>query len=426
MRIPASFWTAVKFLNSRTAVFYVILALSVHAFCALAVIRKYNFNPTALLRFGNYYVEQNRDLTPSGSVFFSGNEEHGGNGYDGQIFYFYARSLFIQGKWPVGFSNAYRAPRIGYPALAALFTPFGSYGVFLGMLFWQYLLSGISVFLLHRLLSTDLKYLTIFFALSPFSIQSVNLLVSDSVVVSLVVIGYYFFHHRNFIASFLFFSLALLTKESSLFFLFPLGLCALLKKDFRASALLVLVLLPFAAWQIYLKEAHGFLPAGILKIFLSPFDGIIGLAKNTFSLTVDTIQDRGASAGALFKIGARVLLFFLLPAGFYAVFSSRARSSVPFRLQALLLFASILIADYYYFWGIFENVGRMFSLVTPVFILLKNEDRDVRSGLFFGILIAISALVVLRIVFLSPAFPFDLFETYNGPQYPGAPVPGKF
>src|SRR5262245_25275732 len=112
---------------------WLFIFLAYHALIVVASVRRYDGNLSAMIHFGHYYVEQNSAFTPNGATRFTGNEENGGNGYDGQIFYYFARTLFVPGAWPEGFNNAYRAPRIGYPLLIAPFAVGGAWGTVLGM-----------------------------------------------------------------------------------------------------------------------------------------------------------------------------------------------------------------------------------------------------------------------------------------------------
>ncbi len=433
-----------QFLNARSFLFYLIILTIVYLVSAAAVLARYEFNPSSLVRFGEYYARQNPDLIPEGAVIFIGNEEHGGNGYDGQIFYFFGRTLFSPGAWPAGFNNAYRAPRIGYPFLAGLFSVFGSGGVVCGMILTQISLIAFSALCLFRLLHPDRRYLLLFYVISPFNLQCFTLLVSDSVMISLCVIGWYLLNRAVesqdscginrkgcrratalYLLSWIFFSLALLTKESALFFLFPLGLAALLRLRYAQIAVVAGTLLPYILWQLYLRQAHGMVPAGVLKIFLSPLDGILGLADASLFAAADFLRTPGgAAAGALVKISARILLLLMIPAAIYTLFSGRRSQLLPFRLALVLLLASVIIADYYYFWGIYENISRMFTLIVPILILLKNQDDESYTAPAFGILSVLFVMVFIRIVFLTPQFPYEIYKKYQGPQYERAPVPG--
>jgi len=402
------------YLNSKTAADYSKLLIAFYLLCALFVVARYDWNPTALVRFGHYYVEQNPSLTPDGAIQFVGNEENGGNGYDGQIFYYYAETLFSRGVWPEGFNNAYRAPRVGYPFLAALFSVFGPWGTVFGMIFVQLALLVGGLYALYGMLPSDRKFLVLFYLFSPFSLQSFLVLVSDGVMASLAICGYYFFQkietdsagkRLHLFRAFLLFSLAILTKESSLFLLFPLGLYALYRRDLLRAGLMVSVLLPMILWQLYLREAHGMLPAGVLKIFLSPLDGVIGLLRETTELLSAFMQaPSGALLFALMKHSAKLLLFFLIPAALYPVVRGGFKAALPVGLAILLTVASTLIADFYYFWSVYENISRMFTLLVPLMILFAAKYRDTTP--FFAVLTPLAVLVFVRTLVLTPVFPF--------------------
>ena len=406
------------------------LLLLFYAVSTAFFLARYDFNPSALIRFGHYYIEQNQAHTPAGAIRLLGDETHGGNGYDGQIFYYYARTLFLPGVWPEGFNNAYRAPRLGFPLLAAPFVVFGSWGVVFGLILAQlgFLLAGLWALL--RLLPDDRRYLAVFWIVSPFSLQSFLLLVSDSVVAGLMGLGYYFFTRvdperegdtgtiGDWIGAFLCFALAILTKESSLFLLFPLGLLALTRLDWKRALLMMAILLPMVAWQAYLRTAHGMIPAGVLSIFLSPLDGVIGLAGHTFVLLGEFLAAPGGGPlMALIKHGVKVVLFLLIPTALVAVFTGNVRSFLPFRLATLFTLASVLIADWYYFWSVYENISRMFTVIVPIVILLKAQDARAHTASFFAVLGLLAFLVFIRTAAITPRFDYDTFQPYSGPNY---------
>ncbi|MDH5654500.1 MAG: hypothetical protein OEZ34_01215 [Spirochaetia bacterium] len=391
----------------------------------------YDFNPTSMIHFGHYYIEQNQTLTPDGSIRFLGNEHYGGNGYDGQIFYYFARSLFQENAWPEGFNNAYRAPRVGYPFLAALFSVFGSWGTVAGMILTQIFLSVFSLHALLKILPADKRYLAVFYIVSPFSLQSFTVLVSDSVMVSLLMIGYFFFLRMkedlkrislNDLFTFIFFSMAVLTKESSLFFLFPLGLYSLFQKNLKKIILMLIILFPMVLWQVYLRQAHGMIPAGVLKVFLSPLDGILGLLVSSWELLYNFFQTPGfSSAVQLLKHSIKWLLVILILTSLQSIITVKSRSFLnrdfPLRLGIALTLFSVLLADYYYFWGIYENISRMFTILVPLMILYASGDVIRKKNLFFITLSILSLMVIFRMSFISPVHPHDVYRHYSGKNY---------
>ncbi len=409
-------------------------AVLYHLIVVGAAASRYEFRPTSLLHFGHYYIEQNAKHVPDGAVRFIGNEENGGNGYDGQIFFFFADTLLTRSAWPEGFNNAYRAPRVGYPFLVSPFSLLGPAGTAYGMIIVQIVLLAAAAAALVRMLPHNAKWMAALFVLSPFQLQSFSVLVSDSVMCSLVVIGLLFWREDRLLPTWVFFSLALLTKESSLFVLFPLGLTALWRRQWLSAVVVVLVLLPMIGWQFYLSEAHGMLPAKTLGTFLSPLDGLRGVLRETASLVATLFSQANAAALlALLKHSAKLLLVLALFAALWAAlprgerkFKSMVEGTLPFGLAAGFITLSILVADYYYFWGIFENVGRMFTLLVPVLILLKSDSPRARTAPFFAVCLVLTGLIWLRLLILSPIFPHDTYHPYSGPSYSGhAPQPGQ-
>jgi hypothetical protein len=422
----------IRYLETRPPVFFVILFLVYALSAAFAVCARYDFNATALIRFGHRYVAQNPDLTPENAVRFLGNEASGGNGYDGQIFYYYARTVWMKDRWPLGFSNAYRAPRVGYPLIASILPLPGNTGQAWAMILSQLLLISGGVWCFAGLLPKGGKALAALYAVSPFQLQSFLFLVSDSVMISLVVIGLYLARRPGVffaLGTWLAFALAVLTKESSLFLLFPVGLFALWRRDWKMVFVALFALVPQVLWQVYLFKVHGMLPASILSIFLSPLSGIIGVLRYSLEL----LQQTPFPAGEFVKQSPKWLLILLIAAALWFSLSRFSRdwrssrdpdSPLPYYAGSMFVLLSVMIADYSYFWGIFENIGRMFTPLVG-FLLLGGASAD-RSRSFRAacvVLILLSGLVWLRAVAMTPSFPFDLYLPYSGPEYPKPPVP---
>jgi len=428
----------VKYLNKQSVFFFLCVFWLYSATASSGILRKFDWNFTSLIHFGHHYIDQNEDITPPGSVRLLGNEASGGNGYDGQIFYYYARTLLIKDRWPHGFSNAYRAPRVGYPLLVSPFSLLGNGATALGMIFVQLLAISGGIVCFYLLLPPNRRYLTLIYCMSPFLLQSFLFLVSDSVMISLLIVGWYFFSRggkTNVVAATVLFSIAILTKESSLFLLFPLGLYGILRRDLRLCITLISALIPMFLWQFYLFRVHGMVPASILSIFLSPLSGVLGVLRQT----LDQLKTHPVQFGDLAKQSAKWILIAILPASVWATLSglrvpkslreffALATPENAFRGGALLVITTILIADFQYFWGIFENVGRMFTALVPAVILARAPDErlDKSFKVFIILILVLSFIVWLRFVFLTQSFPYDIYHPYNGPRYALPPIPGR-
>ena len=245
------------------------------------------------------------------------------------------------------------------------------------------------------------------------------------------------------------FALSLLSKESALFLLFPLGLYALYRRDWKRTVLMLAVLVPMLGWQIYLRTVHGMVPAGILKIFVSPLDGIFGVA----GATLETLASDLSLPAKLVELArglARWILIGVLFSGIYMALRlpgreqgrnpattdgaagapggmglgrlwSAVADNFHLRLAAPFCALSIIFADYYYFWGIFDNVARMFTMLVGALVLLgaRLSLADLRrSGLVFMLALSLlSAFVLLRALVMTPVFPHDSYQLYTGPAY---------
>lgn len=377
---------------------YLIVITLIYTVTTVLIWKKYEYEPTSMIHFGNEFIELNLEYMPSRTVVEKGYEGDLGAGYDGQIFYFYSRALnAFPLKWPVGFDDSYRAPRIGYPFLISIFGwAGGPFGSIFGMYFWNIILFIGSVFALRKILG-DFSYLTWFYVISPFSLGSYTVLVSDSVMVSLVIISYYFYLKENYIPFLLIASLAILTKEPSLFLYFPLGLVELKSKNFKKALIIILTLLIPVLWHSYLRVTFpDWKPTRLLK-FILPFEGVISY--------LETLISAGSSSDwkELARAFSRFPLLITLVFGIYSALAGNIRRGIIFRLGLLLNFLMILFAGYYHFWSVYENVSRMFAISVPLMILLAREDGEIKRLLFFMMVKFTFLLFMIKIIFIQKA-----------------------
>jgi hypothetical protein len=377
---------------------YLIVIFLIYTLTTYFIWKKYEFEPTSMLHFGNEFIELNLEYMPPRAVVEKGYEGDLGAGYDGQIFYFYSRALnSFPLKWPVGFDDSYRAPRIGYPFLISIFGWMGgSFGSIFGMYFWNIALFITSVFALRKILG-DYSYLTWFYVISPFSLGSYTVLVSDSVMVSLVIISYYFYLKEKYIPFILIASLAVLTKEPSLFLYFPLGLSELKSKNFKKAFVVVLILLIPILWHSYLRVTFpDWKPTRLLK-FILPFEGV--------TTYLGTLISAGTSSDwkELARAFSRFPLFVTLLVGIYSALAGSFKRGTIYRLGLLLNYLMILFAGYYHFWSVYENVSRMFAISVPLMIMLAKEDGEIKRLLYLIMLKFTFLLFVIKIIFIQKA-----------------------
>lgn len=383
--------------------FQISILLLIYLFTTLMIWRKYEWHPTSMIHFGNEFVELNLEFMPSEAIVEKGYEGDLGAGYDGQIFYFYSRSLNVKPlKWPQGFDEELRAPRIGYPMLNAIFGIFGPSGTIFGMYFWSISLFIISVVLLKKIVGHS-SHLVWFYILSPFSLGSYSVLVSDTVMISLVIISYYFYKKEFYILFFLIGSLAILTREQSLFFYFPLGFWELGRKNFKNFGVISFLLFIPILWYLYLKSSNpNWKSVRIIELDLA-FDGIIAYFKNI--LIVATGSDWRGIARALSKFP----LLILLVIGIYSAFVGNFYRGIVYRIALILNFFVILFGGYQHSWNVYENVSRMFAISIPLMIMLSAEDGEEKRKYFFYMVLIIFLLFVFRISFVQKPMEYFLW-----------------
>ena len=377
---------------------YSLFAL-VYIVVTAALWKKYNYNPTSMINFGMEFAIQNKEKMPDGAIVILGNKDDLGAGYDGQIFYFYSRTISeLNMNWPKGFDESYRAPRIGYPLLVGIIGFLGKKASVYGMYFVNISLFIISYILLRRILDEDKKIYSIFYLLSPFSLGSYAVLVSDSVMVSLVVIAYYFYTEEENLYFVLTASLSILCKEPALFLFFPLGVKAVLEKRVPKALLILSVLAIPVMWHVYLKVTFPNWKATRLMDFILPLEGIITYSKSILD-SISTTTDYKELARLL----SRFPLLVLLITGIGVLFTGNLKRGIEFRLGIALVFFMVSTASFYHFWSVYENVSRMFTISIPLFILLKNEEEDTKPGIYFLLSILILFLFLIKVIAIQKA-----------------------
>ena len=370
--------------------------LVLYAAVTFSVWKKYEWNPASMIHFGAEFAVKNASRMPENSIVERGSAGDLGAGYDGQIFYFYSRTISeLSWDWPKGFDESYRAPRIGYPFLIGLFGFAGKKAAVFGMYFWNISLFILSVLALRSMLNEKHRYLSWFYVLSPFSLGSYSVLVSDSVMTSLVIIAYYFFVTGRNIPFILTASLSILTKEPSLFLYFPLGLEALQKKDWKKTALTASILIIPAAWQLYLRATFPNWSASRLADFVTFFDGIIQYGSQlSQNFSLSNLKETA-------RLLSRLPLFALLVTGVYAVFTGNIRRGWVFRLGLGLDFIMIASASFYHFWSVYENISRMFTVSIPMMIFLQQEDEESNTKPYLYMCALILILFLVKTLFIQ-------------------------
>jgi hypothetical protein len=358
---------------------------------------KYSFEPSSMIHFGKEFVLQNTEFMPSSAVVEMGTDGDLGAGYDGQIFYFYSRTInTLTHNWPKGFDESYRAPRIGYPLLISLFGIFGKGGTIFGMYFWNIFLFVLSYLALRSLLGEQ-SYLSFFYITSPFALGSYTVLVSDTVMISLVIISYYFYEKENYFLFIGISSLAILTKEPALFLYFPLGLKELMNlKPIKIGIVLSILIIPIA-WHSYLRITFPNWKPTRLADFILPLEGITTYLQTLIS------NSNNPSIKDLIRSLSRFPLVILLIVGVFNLFVSSWKKGFVWKFALFLNFFMIASASYYHFWSVYENVSRMFTLSIPLVLLLNKENEGRSRLIYLYISFLIFVLFFIKLIFIQKA-----------------------
>lgn len=380
---------------------YALLFILLYALSTFAIWKRYDFNPTSMVNFGYEFALQNTSETPNGAVVFKGEEGNLGAGYDGQIFYYFSRPISnFNLNWPLGFDESYRAPRIGYPFLIALFGLFGQKSAIFGMYFLNISLLFISFLALRSILNPQTKNLSLLYLLSPFALGSYSVLVSDTVMVSLLVIAYVAFIKERYLSFSILAGFAILTKEPALFFLFPLGLKVLFEKNPRKIIAVASSLIIPLVWQTYLKLTFPNWSAMRLTDFILPLEGISSYFYE-IQAYLSSANNEGIGFGSLARLLGRFPLVLLFVAGVTLLFSKNLRKGWNFRIAMLLTLFMVGTAGHYHFWSVYENISRMFTISIPILILWKNEDESLYTKPYEWLVYGILGLFLVKIFFVS-------------------------
>ncbi|MDV6237782.1 hypothetical protein CH379_019310 [Leptospira ellisii] len=367
---------------------FVVLA-ALYGFVTLALWSRYQWNPSSMVNFGEEFIKKNEAESPSGVIAFKGKEGDLGAGYDGQIFYYYSRSISNFGlRWPEGFDATYRAPRIGYPLLISFWGIFGKWGNIAGMYILSLSLLYLS-YLALRVLLNDKSHWAILYLVSPFTLASYSVLVSDTIMVSLIVLAIYFYEKKNYIPFYLLSGLALVTKEPALFYLFALGLAALSKKDVKRAVLVGSTLLVPILWQTYLKYTLPNWTPTRLAVFMIPFEGIYKyLLELGASFTGGEGLKQIVRAFSKFPLVLQLFTMFLIP------FTGSWKKGSFYKIGFSLVILMIVIANHYHFWSEYINTIRLFTFAVPLYLFIKAEDEGILDRPFL-ILFGLNLFLIL-------------------------------
>lgn len=338
------------------AAFFLLLTLH------LARLHQWNLSALMLLpQNGDCYM---RLGAPPGTAVFTR------EGYDGHLFYYIARDLTMENPC----TGAYRYQRILFPVLIRIFSLGRAQAMPLAMAVINILAIGTGTWLMSLWLARLGRnpWLGLFYGLSLAHVLIVQYSLAGALAATLALAGAYALVERKSppLAA-LWFTLALLTRETPVMLLGPLLLWSLFQRDWRAALWLCLPVLVYLGWQLFLL--HRF----------STFE-LTG--TNADAITPDLAGLRHFLGSMVFDQGLRTLLrttstlpyliFVLLAAGVASAEFLRQRSlwSMTTGLQA---WGSLFLGTG--MWIFISSVGRITITLVPAVILLATERKS-RSG----------------------------------------------
>lgn len=373
---------------------WIVLFLFILGVTGLVYIKTepYGNSLSALIGIWEGFYEINPNLVDSKFVIYRS------GGYDGQFFYLLAKDLFAESNWDLIVDSFYfRYHRIGLSFTTGILSLlFGSehYPILtLILLFTTFLFS---VYCLYELLPKHSKWLALFYIFSPYSLNANLLLVADSFFVSLAIIAYYFYSKENHLFSFLFFLFTVFTRELGILFLAPIVFEFLRTKHWKLGFVYSTPGILFIGFMFYgwvsTPNHLGTNPLGFRDMTDYPLFGFVKSFLENGSFQFKWKE-------------APKLLFLLSFIAMVGVSISSIRKSFLKDLEVLLpilgsLFV-IAIAEQGY-WRSFDNLSRMFTLILPFSLLLKEGQKNLGFKIFLGSSLLLFFFLLIRIVFITP------------------------
>jgi hypothetical protein len=383
------------------ALFFISFTLLV-LFLIFWKVHPYGDSLSSLIGIWDGFAELNPWMTDPGFVIFKE------GGYDGQFFYFLAKSLFSDQKWDlIVDSYSFRFHRIGFTLLV------GIPSFFFGFTYYPFiaLIVSFSLFLvsaicLYHMLPKEKNYLTLFYLFSPYSLNSHLLLVADGVFTSLALISVYLIQRKsNAWLIMLILTLTVFTREFGIFLILPLFVSSILKKDFKMGGLYFVPLLLFSFF-LYETRNHmpnhlGTNPLGFKDMLDFP---LFGFVKSFFDNGMFHLSG---------KESIKLLLFaqFILLTSFVAIYfwrySNLARALLTNQNNMSLYFLPVLaglgvifLAEEGY-WRSFDNLSRMFTFSVPFLLLINGQKESKILNIFQYSSILLFLFLILRILIIT-------------------------
>ncbi len=381
----------------RAAVAVICASLLIYVGLLLYHIKPYDYNLSSLIRIGAANPYFDPSALETGLVVFN-DPNDGGDGYDGQFYYYMVKSLLMGER---GIPNAFRYQRILYPVLA--------YAGAMGRVEWLPV-SMVVINLAAIALGAALLWLMVrdrlavgYLALYTLNIGFLIAFFYDlatPLCIGLVVAGAYFYKRERWWLAAAMLALSLLAQENGAVVVAALCLWLGWKRKWRGAFTLGTAFIPWLAWQLVIWRLYGGLPLVMSGNHLRfPFVGMISYIVS-FELSANWI----ASLRELSVFPFMLFVIILLVAS--AIETARRPSDVML-VVLLHAFIGICFNEEQIWSSTITSPARALAGVFPFIILCyaNQRSRTLRLVMIFCVILA---LVGIARILLMPPHPYHV------------------
>jgi hypothetical protein len=374
----------------------VVAVVVVHGL-VIASLRPYGGNLSAMIRLGENAEREQvvREYFQPGFVIFLDE-----GGYDGQAYYYVAMDpAATRGLY----RNPYRYQRILYPLLARALALGQPSRLPLTLYLTNLLALAAGAAILIALLARQglSPWWSLFGALCPPAIMTIQYDLPSPLAIALVLGAVAAYGRDRVAVTSGLLALAFLAREDAV-----VAWGALLawdgatRRSLRRAALLALAVAPFLAWQVFVTWRLGAVPAAESAAVLQPvpFAGLVGY--------LGSLREVSGATAWLKQAAVLLVAGFLLATG--AVVLGRLRRAPHVYYVLTAAYAALAVFTVPSQWDNYNGLLRLFYGVFPFLTLAYGVERApaVRSAVFF--IAVLSALAVVRLLFVSPVYPFRI------------------
>ena len=355
---------------------------------------RYDFNISCFIHFGEESSILVKELIPPDFVIMKDT-----SGYDGQAYYYIGADPFIKtGLYKIGF----RYQRYLYPFLAHILA-FGRktllpyslliiniLAILIGTLFLSFMLKkrGINI------------WYSLIFALGIGNIMALQYDLTTPLFICLILAGIYFYEEKKIASTALFFSLALLTRETAGLVILVFLIYEFFGERYKSSIIIILSFIPFLILQFLLYQRFVEIPLlGSSGHLTLPFAGII-----------QKIGSINLSGGGIKHILREISVipyfcFVMLVLAVSAIKLLRNKSIYNWNLFIQAFISSFMCFS---IWEALAAATRVTFAIFPFMILSYAKDKDKLSKYLFIGAVLLTVAAIIRILFISPVHGYYL------------------